>query len=247
MTQTNMAEPSPRRSLMRAGIRARNRAQVILARLRGREVIHFMHVGKTGGTALKSVLKRANAAGPVQFILHPHFVGSDAAGPQDRILVVLRDPVARFVSGFYSRKRKGQPRRYSEWSRLEASAFARFDHANTLAEALSSDDAATRRAATIAMLAIEHVCSGYLDWLRVEDLTHRRDRLIVLHQARLTDDFARLARDLGLPEGLRLPEDDTAAHRTRYDDVPPLSSAARANLQAWYARDYAVIEVLSDD
>lgn len=246
MTRPNLAEPSLYRRAWRTLVRARNRVQAIWARLRGRPVIHFMHVGKTGGTALKAVLKRANRQGHVTFILHPHYVGSEAAGPKDRILVVLRDPISRFRSAFYSRKRKGQPRRFSEWSRLEAPAFARFDHANDLAEALSSPDAETRAAAGIAMLAIEHVRSSYLDWLTVEDVTHHRDRVVALDQTALAAEFSAFTASLGLPEDLKLPQDDTSAHRNSYDDVPALSDTARANLRAWYARDYALLEALKN-
>ena len=73
----------------------------------------------------------------------------------------VRDPISRFVSGFYSRQRQGQPRYNFPWSGEEQQAFARFRTPSQLGVALSSLDADRRTAAVQAMKSISHVPSSY--------------------------------------------------------------------------------------
>ena len=42
----------------------------------------------------------------------------------DEVVVILRDPVARFVSGFNSRQRQGMPKHFNAWKPAEERAFA---------------------------------------------------------------------------------------------------------------------------
>lgn len=76
--------------------------------------LHFVHVGKTGGTAIKQALlshrlayrHERNAhklpAGPYGRIhLHKHRFRLGDVPPGDFVFFCVRDPIARFVSGFY--------------------------------------------------------------------------------------------------------------------------------------------------
>src|SRR5829696_3066808 len=124
--------------------------------------VHFIHIGKTGGTALKSVLRPVFKAGtetplgPV--IVHKgHSFRLRDVPRGDKALFCVRDPVSLFVSAFDSRLRKGQPKFYFEWSPAEAEAFGRFPTPQALAEALASPDRRTRKQAEAAMRAIQHV------------------------------------------------------------------------------------------
>ena len=108
--------------------------------------VHFVHIGKTGGTAIKHVLRpifRAEtetALGKV--ILHKGHTFKLADVPRgDKAIFCVRDPLSLFVSAFHSRLRKGQPKFYFEWSPAEAAAFERFPTPQALAEGLGSDDA----------------------------------------------------------------------------------------------------------
>jgi len=142
------------------------------------------------------------------------------------------------MSGFYSRKRKGQPRYYVEWSPREQRAFEVFAHANDLAEALFSDGELGAQALN-AMTGILHVSTPQLSWFDDPwDLFYGARRpFFVLRQGRLRQDFAAMARKLSLPVEISLPEDRTSAHRNDYAGVPPLSDLAIKNLQRWYAAD----------
>ena len=94
--------------------------------------IHFLHLGKTGGTALKEALKE-NAPDVVK---HPHKTKLCDIPTGDKVFFLIREPCSRFVSGFYSRQRSGRPRRDVPWSKGERIAFDAYPTANSLAESL---------------------------------------------------------------------------------------------------------------
>lgn len=218
--------------------------QNLAARLQGRKALHFLHIGKTGGTAIKHALKDDRLTGAYRVVLHDHafrlaMVGEDAAA-----FFFLRDPAARFVSGFSSRRRKGQPRYYHEWSRQEAAAFARFRSADELARALCAPDEEMRAAAADAMGSIQHVKDSYavlfggLQGLQAQD---RKIAFVGFHE-QMEEAFRALKACFGLPVRLDLPRDSFHAHRSA--GAPALSRQAAENLRHWYAEDYRIYEHL---
>ena len=199
--------------------------------------IHFLHIGKTGGTAVKHAL--APVAEARGIVLHDHETRLADLAPGERAFFFLRDPSDRFVSAFHSRRRKGRPRHDWEWSEAEREAFARFETPNALAEAIGTEPAARD-----AMQGIAHIRSAQAWWTGPPEalLARRADVLMVGRCETLDRDVARLSRLLGLPSALRLPRDDLAAHRNPAGVDRHLSMAARDALRAWYAQDHAVIE-----
>ena len=203
--------------------------------------VHFLHIGKTGGTALKHVLSSVVPRAP-WLHLHHHPTRLCDVPEGELVFFFLRDPVERFVSGFYSRQRKGQPRYNSRWSAAEAAAFERFTTANALALALSSCDDEQREAAQAAMRSIQHVKDSYWFWLKSEDYLYQRqaDILLIGQQEHLEHDVRVLARVLDLPLP-SLPIDPLQAHKNPAQVDKRLEPQAIRNLQAWYANDYAAL------
>ena len=218
--------------------------------------VHFLHIGKTGGTAIKSALRDAGLAfikpknahkfpetpyGRIQ--VHNHNFRMDDVPPGDHVIFFLRDPISRMVSGFHSRLNKGQPRYLSEWTPDEQRAFEAFPTVQRLAAALASDDAAERSLAGWAMKRIRHLGP-------MERFTGPPDRIgarldQVLHigrQETLDADWRQIKRLLRLPAELELPTDPVAAHRGTRRDAPELDDRAVAALHDWYARDYVLLE-----
>ena len=132
----------------------------------------LIHIGKTGGTFIKaSILNsldqpkaKAPQILPNNLVLlgHQSLKKTETLyGENHKFAFVFRDPTERFISGFYSRLRMGQPARFVPWDSKEAAAFSHFESANNLAEALSAKDDKIKTAALAAMNGIRHLRRGY--------------------------------------------------------------------------------------
>lgn len=213
--------------------------------------VHFLHVGKTGGTAIKYAIERAGqsaaqgAARPWTVHLHRHGVTLRDVPEGEKFFFFVRDPLSRFVSGFYSRQRKGRPRYPGQWSRQEREAFDRFPTPDRLASALSSANEEERASAKAAMTDISHVRDSYWRWFENEDyfLSRLDDLFFIGFQKTLSGDFEILKSRLRLPGGLMLPSDDVQSHANPRDLDRRLTDVSVANLRRWYAADFAFLKL----
>jgi hypothetical protein len=230
---------------------------------------HMLHIGKTGGTALKAALrlipawritysldwgwtmkiKSSHGAGDgrknLLLQLHRHRSTLRDVPVGDKVFFFVRDPVARFISAFNSRKRQGQPRYVKPWNAAEAEAFARFETPNALGGALASSNPSLRSAAENAMRGITHVQTSYWDWF--EDQTYFESRLndilFIGFQETLSEDFEVVKSLLNIPPYIRLPVDDVTSHRSPPGFDRTLDEAAQGALREWYARDLDFIKL----
>jgi len=210
-----------------------------------RPVLHVLHVGKTGGTAVNHALGPHGEQTTHRLLFEGHQATLRDVRRGESFMFFLRDPVSRFVSAFNSRLREGRPRYHYPWREAERIAFARFSTPDALASALSSDDDAERGHAIEAMRGIGHVNTPYSFWFGSEEAFRTRlpDLFFVGFQEQLDGDFELLAQKLGLLTTVRLPADDTSAHRTTKGHETELSAKARANLEEWYESDRAFVRV----
>jgi hypothetical protein len=223
--------------------RLKKTARGLLNKVYPRQRIHFLHIGKTGGSAVTFVLKQCLATGRFSIIIHSHHTVFRDIPPGEKIIFFLRDPLTRFVSGFYSRQRQGQPRYLSPWSPEEKAIFDYFSTPDHLGTALSSRDEEEQRMARLAMNSIEHVKDKYWDWFETPEYCRSRlaDIFFVGFQERLADDFDSLKAKLRLPKDVHLPEDNVHAHKSPQGLDKRLSDDAIRNLREWYQGDYEFI------
>lgn len=202
--------------------------------------IHFLHIGKAAGTQINYLAKQLNDSQDRWKIKkHPHTVNLRDIPAKGEYFFSIRNPVSRFVSGFYSRKRKGQPRLLVEWTADETRAFKTFPHANDLAEALFADGQRGRDAFD-AINAINHTAKGLRAWFEKRGFfLDRRPPLGIIRQEQLDADWARFMARLGIDNPPAPTQDKTRAHRNDYADTPKLSDKGRANLERWYVQDIA--------
>lgn len=226
---------SLRPALRRAGRTATHQA----------EPAHLLHIGKTGGTAMKEALRPVKTAGRYELLLHGHGTRLNNIPDGEPVFFVIRDPVERYVSGFNSRLREGRPRYYLPWTPLEKVVYERYPSADSLGRALSAEDPLERGRAAAAMMSLQHVRDSYWDWFRNREYFERRlsDMLMILWVPDLTAAFPQLREALGVPDTVVLPSDDVRAHRTPTGVDRTLSDLARENLERWYARDYVFLEL----
>lgn len=200
--------------------------------------IAFLHIGKNAGTQIMHLAQQLKAHG-VQVHQLPHTKKLYEIPGGLNYFFSVRDPVTRFKSGFYSRKRKGQPRIYAEWTKPEAVAFGSFEHANDLAEALFRPDEGGYLAAQ-AIQAIRHTAMQQTDWFERIGFLDLRPPVWIIRQEKFELDFGIFLQRLGLSlsfADLKPATDAAAAHSNDYSRTPPLSDLAKDNLRRWYARD----------
>lgn len=227
--------------------RIKRQARRIVQKMQGKQFVHFLHIGKTGGSAVKYAIRKHYSAASSCYVirLHPHGVKLRDVPNGESAIFLLRDPISRFVSGFNSRQRQGQPRYFSPWSPDEIVAFEHFNTPNQLALALSSPDTEQKRKAKNAMRSINHVRSSYWEWFESEQYFESRwsDIFFIGFQEHLSEDFDILKKKLGLPDSARLPEGDIAAHRNPKNLDETLEDEAIANLNNWYKDDFTFISL----
>ena len=205
------------------------------------EPVHFLHIGKCAGTQIGHAIGKLNerrAKMVVKKNEHDTYLRDIPASA--RYFFSIRDPIARFRSGFYSRQRKGQPRYYYEWTSGEAQAFADFAHANDLAEALFENGELGSQAFR-AIRSIRHTAQNQVDWFGMSgDFLERRPPLWIVRQEHFEADMLRLSKRMG--EKLEVltkasSQDPNASHSNDYSGVPDFTSKAIENLRRWYAQD----------
>jgi len=232
----------------RAVLSIAKKAKRVIQKAQGKQFVHFLHIGKTGGTAVKHALKQYSTYGHFVILLHRHSVTLRDIAKGESVFFFLRDPISRFVSGFYSRQRQGQPRFYVPWGRDEKNAFKYFDTPNHLAITLSSTNAEERVRAEKAMKSIEHVRSSYWDWFESEKYFKSRlsDIFFIGFQEHLNKHFEILKSKLSLPDSVELPKDDIQAHRNPKNLNKFLEDDAIENLSHWYNEEYNFIRIATE-
>jgi hypothetical protein len=201
--------------------------------------LHFLHIGKCAGTQIKALASKINAMNSdTRIVSHRHNV-TLAALPRDvEYFFSVRSPETRFMSGFYSRKRKGRPRFNFEWTSSEREAFLNFEHANDLAEALFSEGTQGWHAFA-AMQSIHHLAINQCDYFKhCGAFLSNRPPLTIIRQEYFEHDIAILIRKLDLNAPPPLEADAVTSHRNDYSDAKPLSEKAKANLRMWYTQDF---------
>ena len=206
--------------------------------------LHFIRVSKTGSTTMKSLTKEYNAARPhgrtVVFSSHrvtmPAILGTY---PTDQVVFFLRDPIARFVSGFNSRLREGKTGKpvHSPQERL---TFSRFATPNDLAEALSSSVNRVQDQAYAGIESMMHSSVHYRGWVGDAAYLERRlDRIAFIGRQESFDaDVRRLFESLGWTREAPI----EVLHKAPPTASLLVSELGEKNLRAWYADDYKLLE-----
>ncbi len=213
------------------------------------QTIHFLHIGKTGGTALKGIFKEFNKSiKDFHIILHIHKIKLSDIPNGEKFIFILRDPFSRFISGFYSRQRQGAPRYSSSWNNEEKKAFTLFHTPNELAEALSDKNHTNYKDALSAMKGIRHVKTHYYDWFTSLDyfMTRKNDIFFIGFQEQLDDDFIKLKEKLNIPEHIVLPHDDVTAHKNPIKLDKKLSDKSLACLNEWFKDDIFFLDICKE-
>ena len=204
--------------------------------------MYFMlHIGKTGGTYTKQLFADIPAARDlVRFLHHDHSLETALKEfPDEQAVFAIRDPLEIFVSGFYSRMRKGQPRYNYPWTQEETIIFSTFKTPSALGEALSSEQADRKQLAEFSMRNLQHVAQCLHFYLRSVELVRESKPRIhsVLRQECLDQDIRNFLAKNGICVSSLPTYDEVVRHSNPAELDRTLSPAAIRNLRQWYRAD----------
>jgi hypothetical protein len=207
----------------------------------------FIHIGKTGGTLIREVLRSLPEEHRLRFRFHSHDVTLPQAletRPEMPVFFSVRRPEALFVSGFNSRRRQGGPTYDQPWNPRERVAFSLFRTPNELAEALSAADPHVRACAEFSMLTINHVRKGLRWYLHgIPILERHRDQIAaVLLQENLEPDLRAFAERIGVPLEAAAIRPTERLHAAMAEDEQELSATGLANVRQWYRPDREIYD-----
>ena len=200
-----------------------------------RPTAHFLHIGKTGGHAIKNALRPFSKAGfyEIEITVGHRLLKRYPVG--EPFFFVVRDPITRFTSAFYECLKNGVSKRH----KVEIDVFARFANPNELTEALYAQD----ELAQDAFIEIGHLKPMVHYFEDLETLKKRsEDILLVCHQETLSADFEVLRKKLGLPKNCQLPLNPKTANKTPKDKHRNLSSRSIEVLTDQYQLDYELVK-----
>jgi len=220
-------------------------------KLLGKRLLHFIHIGKTAGSAIRgAVAEKAGLSGNLCsakdyiLLMHGHDFKLEDVQEGEFAFFSVRDPLQRFVSGFYSRKRMGRPKNNNPWTKEEAQAFQYFQTPNEVGLSLGGD-AKERERACFALENIGHVNSSYWDWFGDAAFlkANKHKILFVLRQENLNADFHMFCRQYA-PDLGDLPNDEVKSHKNPDMLDKTLEEQAKTYLKEWYQREYAFLDLL---
>lgn len=215
----------------------------------------FLHIGKTGGSSLKSEFQDAVDLNRAEMLGHPWSMKATQScttrQPQNKYIFFVRAPVARYVSAWISRFRYGSPGHPEpDWTEAEKSAYGNFASPDELGCALSSSNSTTRE---LAVQAIQDISHTHMDldfyWNGLENLKACISQVYFVGRTEhFDDDTSELVTRLR-GDGVMLPGKfkKKSEHSTpkAFDELEQLGSCAVRNLRLWYHKDYEIIDYLT--
>ena len=208
--------------------------------------IAFLHIGKTGGTQITNIFSKITKC-DFKIVKYNHDVHLSDISIKNKYFFSIRRPINRYLSGFYSRYRKGMPRTYVEWTEDEAHAFKNFLDANELAESIFLTNEKGKKARA-AITGIGHINANQYDWFQKFSFLDKRPPLFIIRQENFKSDMNTLLKILKINFNVNdlIDSDLKVSHRNDYSSVDPLSDLAIKNLNNWYARDNLFYELCQD-
>lgn len=189
------------------------------------DVFTLIHIGKCGGSTVSSVLE----AHRVRF--HRTHMTRVRFDPAKRYVIVIRNPIQRFVSAFHWRYKlvvvdKTQKGRF----RGEAETLEHYGNANTLAETIDTFN----------------IHTSYIHHIKEDISYHLRDFLASACSTTKKDCIRGVITTEHLNEDVKtlFGVDNTIHEKRNSLEKPALSPLGRANLRKYLEKDYECIDTL---
>lgn len=200
----------------------------------------FLHIGKTGGTTIKAVLRSLPYEHRPKFVLLGHHLTlaeAIAAQPDMPVFFSVRRPETLFVSAFNSRLRQGMPQYDIRWTPRQRKMFSLFKTPNELAEALSAEDPSLKdrthsQGTPVGTWAVsKRLRSPASSCWRKQYEAHIA---FILLQEQLEEDLLAFTARVGVPLESAEVAPGQRFHASLPGDETGLSETGLANVRRWY-------------
>ena len=213
--------------------------------------LHFIHVGKCAGSSVKKALESLNINCIYYHCFDANKVLSKkliSASSDDYFLLLIRDPISRFISAFY----------YDFYKKIIIednngpngvwkSLYGIFRKPNEVGEALSHNDKKLRSAAQTFIfkshLHAHYSLAWYVSFKNLKYLNHNNLHIIKSENADLDfQDF--LMKNFSIADYGLLPKEKSDYKSLIKGFDPSLTKLAKKNLKDAYYNDYQVLSEL---
>lgn len=214
------------------------------------EKLVFLHIGKTGGTFLKSLAQSdPERSAHLHLGTHGETLISSIKdfGRHRKLAFFFRNPQDRFISGFASRLRQGRPTYDVNWTTAEAVAFSFFPTPNDLAEALYAKDERLKSAARFSFSAIFHLKHNYGHYLHSADAVRYELQAgnirACCETGSIDENLDEILKVMGLSA-----QDAASSNRNAgsQGDADTLSDLGQENLKRFWADEYEIYDACMD-
>jgi len=217
-------------------------------RSKGIKNIHFLHVGKTGGAAIKNTLNNYITS-QYCFFGHHHIIKLKHISNKDKVIFSVRDPIERFISAFYFAKDRSKF--IGKFFSPKACYYLdHFDTADDLAIALYSKLYKERIIAQQTMLLVPHLKENYWYWFKNKDYLQKRltSILYVFSCKNLNNDFLKFRDFINADSTLELPQKkDIKANVNFNKHNKTISNEGIENLKKWLTKDFEFLQYLMEE
>jgi len=201
----------------------------------------IIHIGKCGGSNLRKKFIKLHNYDPIK-----HHCKSWTKSEKklllnsDHVVILLRDPIKRFLSIFYFRK-SGRP---------EENVFIEFKNANELAESLNSENITIKKKA-LCCFNSPHLKYDFQYYINDEilDIIDKNKNIFIIRTEHYKEDFSKYYNYLlskNIIKQNKFPNFfiNIKNNTDKFNDQKRLSDKAIKNLKNIMKNDYSVLEKL---
>ena len=199
--------------------------------------IFFFHISKCAGTALRDTFNEISSNSENKILRFGHAVKARHVNfmKKNRYLINIREPIDRFLSAFYDRKKSK-----NLIDPVEINCFKIFPDANLLGEALNSNDEKLINKAKFALTKIALVNHRYKDWFDIKFLkTHQP--YFIFEQENIQQDFKIFCKKINYEEKIIL---KIVNKNQIYPEKTILTDLSKKNLKLFFKEDFEIYNYL---